>query len=66
MRIKKGQSILEYVIVLTVIVAAVLAGALFFAKKDASGGSGVSKIMYKSGGTIEKAADSITAQLKVK
>lgn len=63
MRCKKSQSILEYVIVLTVIVAAVLAGAAIFAKKDETGGVG--KLMKKAGGTIEKAATDISG-LKVK
>lgn len=63
MRLKKGQSILEYVIVLTVIVAAVIAGAILFAGKNE--GKGVGKIMNKAGGTIEKAGENII-QLKVK
>ncbi len=63
MRNNKGQSILEYVIVLTVIVAAILAGALIFAGKNESAGLG--KLMNKAGGTIEKAGDNITG-LKVR
>ncbi len=67
MRSMKGQSILEYVIVLTVIVAAVLAGALIFAKSSGEKGSttGLGKIMDKAGGTIEKAGTDISG-LKVK
>jgi hypothetical protein len=39
-RRNKGQSILEYVIVLTAIVAAVVVGAAMFGKKDQSSGMG--------------------------
>jgi len=63
MHSKKGQSILEYVIVLTVIVAAVIAGAIIFAGKNE--GQGVGLLMNKAGGTIEKAGTDITG-LKVK
>jgi len=61
MRKRKGQSILEYVIVLTVIVAAVFVGAALFAKHDSSGGLG--KLMNKAGGTIENAGTLITNSL---
>ena len=59
MRKRRGQSILEYVIVLTVIVAAVLAGALIFANK--SGSTGLGKLMKSAGGTIEKAGTDISS-----
>jgi len=55
---KKGQSILEYVIVLTVIVAAVLAGVLLFTNQNKT--SGLGKLFDKAGGTIEKAGTKIT------
>lgn len=41
---KKGQSILEYVIVLTAIVAVIIAGAALFAKPNDKTG-GVGKLM---------------------
>ena len=48
---KQGQSTLEYVIVLTAIIAAVIAGAALLAQRDT--GKGVGKLM-------EKATDRIT------
>lgn len=60
----RGQSILEYVIVLTVIVAAVLVGALVFAPQDKS--KGVGKLMDKAGGTIENAATDMASKIKIK
>jgi uncharacterized protein (UPF0333 family) len=64
MRHKKGQSILEYVVVLTVIVAAILAGVTMFAKKGDSA-RGVGKLMDKAGGTIDQAGNDLTNKLKV-
>lgn len=57
MRRNKGQSILEYVIVLTAIVAAILVGALTFATK--SNTAGVGKLMDKAGKTITTATGKI-------
>lgn len=45
-RKKKAQSILEYVIVLTAIVTAVVAAVSFLGRKDTSNGLG--KLMYNS------------------
>lgn len=56
---KKGQSILEYVIVLTAIVAVIVAGAAMFASKDK--GSGVGKLMDKAGTTISTATGKIAS-----
>ena len=52
-----GQSILEYVIVLTAIVAAIIAGAVVFAGKDKT--KGVGKIMDTAGTKIETATGKI-------
>jgi len=59
MRIKKGQSILEYVIVLTAIVGVVIAGALLFTGKDEKNPQGVGKIMSKSAETMKAATGKI-------
>jgi hypothetical protein len=63
MRCKKGQSILEYVIVLTVIVGAVIVGAVILAGKgksqDGSDARGVGKLMYKSAETIKAATGKV-------
>lgn len=50
MRRKKGQSILEYVIVLTAIVVAIGLGVATFAGKDKTKGMG--KLMDETGKTI--------------
>ncbi len=53
MRCKKGQSILEYVIVLTVVVAAIAFAAKAFIDK------GVKKALQDAGTTIETATGKI-------
>jgi type II secretory pathway pseudopilin PulG len=53
MRRKRGQSILEYVIVLTVIVAAIAYAATKFI------GPTVSRALERSGGSIDKASDQL-------
>ncbi len=59
---KKGQSILEYVIVLAAIIAAIAIGITKFAKKD--GTVGVGKLMKESGSKIEAASGNILKQIK--
>ncbi|MDP3732185.1 MAG: hypothetical protein Q8R31_04050 [Candidatus Omnitrophota bacterium] len=50
---RKGQSILEYVIVLTAIVAVIIAGAALFARPgDAGKGQGVGKLMDSAASKI--------------
>jgi len=56
---KKGQSILEYVIVLTAIVAAVAAAAVFFVGKDKTKGMG--KLMNQTAETIGIATGKVEA-----
>lgn len=57
---RKGQSTLEYVIVLTAIVAAVLlATTQFLGKKES--GAGVGKLMYQSGERIKTESGKIAA-----
>ncbi|MDD4938682.1 MAG: hypothetical protein PHE18_01560 [Candidatus Omnitrophica bacterium] len=61
MRRNKGQSILEYVIVLTAIVAVIVIGAAKFASKDK--GSGVGKLMDSAGSKITTSTGKI-AEIK--
>ena len=56
---RRGQNILEYVIVLTVIVAAILVGASTFASRT-SGTAGLGKLMNKTGAAIENAGTNIS------
>jgi uncharacterized protein (UPF0333 family) len=50
---KKGQSILEYVIVLTAIVTVIIAGAVILAKPGEAGkGQGVGKLMDSAASKI--------------
>ncbi len=53
MRKRRGQSILEYVIILVAIVAAIAAGVSIFAKQDESGTTGLSKLYKQAQTTIE-------------
>lgn len=57
MRKKSGQSILEYVIVLIAIVAAVSVGAYVLAQK--SGTRGVGKLMTDSSAVMNRSMDKI-------
>lgn len=57
MQIKKGQSILEYVIVLIAIVAAVGVGALVLAGKNQT--KGIGKLMNETAGVITKSTKQI-------
>ncbi len=59
---RKGQSILEYVIVLTAIVAAIIVGASAFASRDKT--KGVGKIMDTAGTKIEGATGKIADAAK--
>lgn len=55
---EKGQSILEYVIVLTAIVGVIVAGAVMFAKPEDKT-KGVGKLMDSAGETIKAATGKI-------
>ena len=59
---KRSQSILEYVIVLAAIIAAIAIGIKTFASK--SEGEGVGKLMSKAGSIIKAASLDILAETK--
>ena len=61
---KKSQSILEYVIVLAAIIAAIAVGVTKFANKDKEDPKGVGKLMQEAGNTITKASKGILDQTK--
>ena len=50
---KKAQSMLEYLIVFTAVIAGVIAGVAYFAGQD----TGIGKLMNKSGEKIENSSD---------
>ena len=49
----RGQSTMEYIIVVTAIVAAVIAVAVTIGNQDAGGGAGLSKLFKQSGDKIK-------------
>lgn len=60
---RRGQSTLEYVIILSAVVMAVIVGInSFFGKKDATGGLG--KLMTQAGQRIEDESGKIASLVK--
>ncbi len=55
---KRGQSVLEYVIVLTAVIAAIVAGAITLGSTDSSKGLG--KLFFNSGQKIVNASVNIS------
>lgn len=56
-KIKPGQSLLEYIIVLTVITAVVLAAAKTIG--DTTGGSGLGKLLKNAGSKLDTDTQSV-------
>lgn len=59
---RRGQSTLEYIIVLTAIVAGVIAAVTTFGKKDSSGGLGM--LMNKTANKITTESERISNIIK--
>jgi len=65
LRKRKGQSTLEYVIVLTAIVAAIILGAqAITGQKTSSPTSGLGKLMYQAGQSIRGASEDVKKIIK--
>lgn len=58
---KKGQSTLEYIVIVTAIVAAVILGAKAISDQKNDPSSGLGKLMKQAGGSIEGASGRATA-----
>ncbi len=64
LRKKKAQGTLEYVIVFTAIIAAVVALAVILGKKEPTGEGGVGKLMKQAGDRIQTDSGKVADMVK--